>query len=76
MCSTNGYAYEETAAAPTIGYRDELTFGCYENMRAIAKLEPIAPIATFRDAYEVDRTIEAIRLSAKEERWVKLEEIQ
>lgn len=76
LCSTNGYAYEETAQEPTIGYRDELAFGCYENMRAIAKLDPIAPIATFRDAYEVDRTIEAIRLSAKEERWVKLEEIQ
>ena len=76
LCGAPGFPYCETLEEPTIGYRDELVAGCYENMRAIAGLEPIAPVATFRDAYEVDRTIEAIRLSAKEERWVRLEEIQ
>ena len=48
---------------------------CYENMRAIEGMDAIAPIATFREAYEVERTMEAIRRSFRERRWVKLEEI-
>ena len=75
LCSQYGYAYEETALEPVAGYRDFLSAGCYENMRAIAKLDPVAPIASFRDAYEVDRAIEAIRISSKEERWVELDEV-
>ncbi|MDO5309886.1 MAG: Gfo/Idh/MocA family oxidoreductase [Planctomycetia bacterium] len=75
LCSAAGYAYDNQAEAPLVGYRDLLLFGCYENMRAIAKMEPIAPIATFQDAYEVDRTIEAIRLSAENQTWINLDEI-
>ena len=44
-------------------------------MRAIEGMDAIAPIATFREAYEVERTMEAIRRSFRERRWVKLEEI-
>ena len=39
-------------------------------------MDPIAPIATFGDAYEVERTVEAIRRSHRERRWVELDEIK
>ena len=44
-------------------------------MRTIEGMDNLAPIATFRDAYEVERTCEAIRRSHRERRWVKLDEI-
>ena len=47
----------------------------YEILRKLSGLPEIAPIATFADALEVERTIEAIRRSWKERRWVKLSEI-
>ena len=76
LCSTEGFPYANNAGEPLVGYRDLLVFGCYENLRAIAGMEPIAPIATFRDAYEVDRTIEAIRLSAENESWIDMDEVR
>ena len=76
LCSKNGFAYQDTLDNPDVGYRDLLSAGCYENMRAIAKIDPVAPIASFRDAYDVDRTLEAIRLSAKNETWIRLDEVK
>ena len=76
LCNQGGYAYCHFAGGHMDGYRDFLTSQCYENMRAIGGMDAIAPIATFRDAYEVERTMEAIRRSFKERRWVKLEEIK
>lgn len=76
LCNQGGFAYCHFAGGHMDGYRDFLTSACYENMRAIEGMDPIAPIATFRDAYEVERTIEAIRRSHRERRWVKLDEIK
>ena len=54
------------------GYRDFTVNACYENMLKIAGAEEVAPIATFRDAYDVERTIEAVRNSWENRCWVKL----
>ncbi len=75
LCNQGGFAYCHFAGGHMDGYRDFLTSQCYENMRAIEGMDAIAPIATFREAYEVERTMEAIRRSFRERRWVKLEEI-
>lgn len=65
-------AYKSFADGHMYGYRDFMVNACYENMLKIAGEPEVAPIATFRDGYEVERTIEAIRTSWKERRWVKL----
>ena len=76
LANDGGYAYCHFSGGHMDGYRDFLTTACYENMRAIEGMDPIAPIATFRDAYEVERIIEAIRRSNRERRWVKLDEVR
>ena len=44
-------------------------------MLKIAGAEEVAPVATFEDALNVERTIEAIRKSWNERKWVSLSEI-
>ena len=75
LCDRKGCAYFNFADGHMIGYRDLMVFACYANLRKICGLPEIAPTATFADALEVERTIEAIRRSWKERRWVKLSEI-
>lgn len=76
LCNQGGYPYCHFAGGHMDGYRDFLTSACYENMLSIAGEKNVAPIATFRDAYEVERIIEAIRRSNRERRWVKLDEVK
>ena len=57
------------------GYRDLTVNACYENMLKIAGAEEVAPLATFEDALNVERTIEANRKSWNERKWVSLSEI-
>lgn len=76
LCNQGGFAYCHFSGGHMDGYRDFLTTACYENMRAIEGEENIAPLASFRDAYEVERTIEAIRRSHRERRWVGMDEVK
>ena len=76
LCNQGGFPYCHFGGGHMDGYRDFLTSQCYENMRAIAGEKAIAPIATFRDAYEVERTSAAINLSHRERRWVSLDEVK
>lgn len=75
LCDRGEFAYANMSGHMK-GYRDFLVNVCYENMLAISGEKPVAPVATFRDAYDVERTIEAIRRSARERCWVKLEDIK
>lgn len=76
LCNQGFAPYCHFGGGHMDGYRDFLTSQCYENMRAIEGMDPVCPIATFRDAYEVERTSVAINLSHKEHRWVSLDEIK
>ena len=67
-----GTSYASFADGHMFGYRDFTVNACYENMLKIAGAEEVAPIATFRDAYDVERTIEAVRNSWENRCWVKL----
>ncbi|MGI6402246.1 MAG: Gfo/Idh/MocA family protein [Thermoguttaceae bacterium] len=66
------FSYKSFADGHMYGYRDFTVNACYENILKIAGADEIAPIATFRDAYDVERTIEAVRKSWEERCWVKL----
>lgn len=75
-CNRAGFAYPSFADGHMYGYRDFTVNACYENMRAIAGLEPIAPLASFRDAFNIQRTLEACKQSIANRCWVKLDDIQ
>ncbi len=66
------FAYQSFADGHMYGYRDFTVNACYENMLKIAGADEVAPIATFRDAYDVERTIEAVRASWENRCWTKL----
>ena len=74
--------YFDFADGHMIGYRDITVYGILENLRAIdaikkgAAYESESPIATFRDAYNVQRTLAACDKSIAERCWVKLEDIK
>ncbi len=81
-CNRGMYRYFTFAGGHMDGYRDLTVNGIYENMLAIEALESgsayesESPIATFRDAYNVQRTLAACDKSIAERCWVKLEDIQ
>ena len=76
LTNRKGFAYSSFADGHRNGFRDFMVNALYENMLKIAGKSEIAPIATFRDAYEIERVIEAARVSWKERAWVKLEDFK
>ena len=48
----------------------------YDVLRVINGEEPIVPLATFEDAYQTQRILEAALISAEEKRFVKLDEVR
>ncbi|MBR5759642.1 MAG: hypothetical protein IKX88_13715, partial [Thermoguttaceae bacterium] len=72
ISNRGGFAYPSFADGHMYGYRDFTVNACYENMLKIAGADEVAPIATFRDAYNVECTIEAVRSSWENRCWVKL----
>lgn len=72
LSNRGGFAYPSFADGHMYGYRDFTVNACYENMLKIAGADEVAPIATFRDAYNVECTIEAVRSSWENRCWVKL----
>lgn len=81
-CNRKGFNYNDFADGHRIGYRDLAVYALYENMRAIDALESgreyqsDAPIATFRDAFEVQRSVAAALLSAKEGRRINVADVK
>lgn len=81
-CNRNGFWSHDFADGHRIGYRDLAVYALCENMRAIDALESgreyqsDAPIATFRDALEVQRCVAAALLSAKEGRRINVADVK
>ncbi|MBQ7109733.1 MAG: Gfo/Idh/MocA family oxidoreductase [Thermoguttaceae bacterium] len=81
-CNRNGFWSHDFADGHRIGYRDLAVYALCENMRAIDALESgreyqsDAPIATFRDALEVQRCVAAALLSAKEGRRITVADVK
>lgn len=72
LSNRGGFAYPSFADGHMFGYRDFTVNACYENMLKIAGEPEVAPVASFRDAYNVECTIEAVRESWNNRCWVKL----
>lgn len=81
-CNRKGFWSHDFADGHRIGYRDLAVYQLCENMRAIDALESgreyksDAPIATFRDALEVQRCVAAALLSAKEGRRINVADVK
>lgn len=69
------FPYAIFAPGHGVDYRALTANFLYENVRAFAGLAPVSPLATFKDAMEVERTLEATKKSICENRWVRLSEI-
>jgi predicted dehydrogenase len=59
-----------------LGYEHTFVNQTYDLLRLLAGQEPLIPLATFDDAYETQRVLEAAAISAREKRPVKLAEVK
>ena len=48
----------------------------YDVLKVLNGEEPTIPLATFRDAYQTQRILEAALICAEEKRFVKLDEVK
>ncbi|MDO4585183.1 MAG: Gfo/Idh/MocA family oxidoreductase [Planctomycetia bacterium] len=59
-----------------IGYEHTFTNMAYDVLKVMHGEEPVIPLATFEDAYQTQRVLEAALISAEEKRFVKLDEVR
>ena len=62
--------------AHPIGYEHTFTNMAYNMLCVLAGRKPIIPIPDFADAYQTQRVLEAVLISAQQKRPVKLSEIK
>jgi predicted dehydrogenase len=60
----------------SIGYEHGFTNQAYDILRVLAGETPIVPIPDFEDAYQTQRVLEAVLVSAEERRPVKMDEVK
>jgi len=79
MCTHGGdhpYAEHWWPDAHTIGYEHGFTNQALDILKILAGEEPTVPLPDFEDAYQTQRILEAVLVSAQEDRTVKVDEIQ
>jgi len=79
MCTHGGdhpYAEAWWPDAHVIGYEHGFTNMAYDILRVLSGRKPIVPLPDFQDAYHVQRVLEAVLVSARQRRWVKLSTIR
>jgi len=79
MCTHGGdhpYVANWWPDAHIIGYEHGFTNQAYDILRVLAGEEPTLPIPDFNDAYQTQRVLEAVLVSAQEKRPVKLDEVK
>ncbi|MDO4569596.1 MAG: Gfo/Idh/MocA family oxidoreductase [Planctomycetia bacterium] len=59
-----------------IGYEHTFTNMAYDVLKVLAGETPTVPLATFEDAYQTARILEAALVCAQEKRFVKLDEVK
>jgi predicted dehydrogenase len=70
------YAHAWWPDAHIIGYEHTFINQAADLMMALAGKKPTIPLGDFEDAYETQRVLEAVVISAKEQRPVRLSEIE
>ena len=79
MCTHGGdhpYAEHWWPDAHIIGYEHGFTNQAYDILQVLGGKEPTVPIPDFDDAYQTQRVLEAVLISAAEQRPVKLDEVK
>lgn len=79
MCTHGGdhpYVANWWPDAHIIGYEHGFTNEAYDILRVLGGEEPTVPIPDFEDAYQTQRVLEAVLVSADERRPVLLEEVK
>lgn len=79
MCTHGGdhpYAEHWWPDAHIIGYEHGFTNQCYDILLALAGQTPTVPLPDFEDAYNTQRVLEAVSLSAGERRPVALDQVK
>ena len=79
MCTHGGdhpYVANWWPDAHVIGYEHGFTNQAYDVMKVLGGEEPTVPIPDFEDAYQTQRVLEAVMVSAQQRRPVKLEEVK
>lgn len=79
MCTHGGdhpYVANWWPDAHIIGYEHGFTNQAYDILRVLGGEEPTVPIPDFEDAYQTQRVLEAVLVSADERRPVSLEEVK
>ena len=62
--------------AHLIGYEHGFTNQAYDILRVLAGKKPTVPIPDFADAYQTQRVLEAVLLSAKKKAPVKIKDVK
>lgn len=79
MCTHGGdhpYADAWWPDAHIIGYEHGFTNQCFDILQAVGGQEPTVPLPDFEDAYQTQRVLEAVMVSAAERRPVALDEVR
>jgi predicted dehydrogenase len=79
MCTHGGdhpYVDAWWPDAHIIGYEHGFTNQAYDILRVLAGRKPLVPIPDFQDAYQTQRVLEAVTISAKTKRPVKLSKVK
>jgi len=79
MCTHGGdhpYAASWWPDAHIIGYEHGFTNEAYDILKVLAGEEPTVPIPDFEDAYQTQRVLEAVLLSAEQRRAVMMDEVK
>jgi predicted dehydrogenase len=70
------YAGNWWPAGHPIGYEHGFTNQAFDIMKVLAGEAPTVPIPDFEDAYQTQRVLEAVMISAEQRRPVKMEEVK
>ncbi len=79
MCTHGGsHPYTENwwPDAHILGYEHTFVNQAYDILRIIAGQEPIVPLPDFQDAYETQRVLEAVMISAEQHKPVKISDVK
>ncbi len=79
ICTHGGdhpYAEAYWPDAHVIGYEHSFINQAYDILRILAGKDPVVPLPDFEDAYQTQRVLEAVVVSAKEKRPVKMREVK
>ena len=62
--------------AHIIGYEHSFTNMAYDILQVLGGKKPIVPLPDFEDAYQTQRVLEAVTISAREKAWIRMSQVK